>query len=182
MGHKRQRKPPSALDEAKLRELALAYVSRFSTTRAKLRAYLGRKVRERGWAGDRDADVAGIVEAIAERGYVDDSGYALTKAQALTDRGYGKRRVMEKLRAAGVEEADGAPATEHAEAQAVRAALRFAERRRIGPFSTLAPDEASERDRQIAAMIRAGHPFRLARAITDLPPGEPFDEDALNIG
>jgi regulatory protein len=182
MGHNRQRKPPSPLDEAKLRELALAYVSRFSTTRAKLRAYLARKVRERGWAGARDADIAGIAEAIAERGYIDDSSYALSKAQALTGRGYGKRRVMEKLRAAGVEEADGVPASVHAEEQAVRAALRFAERRRIGPFSAAAPAEAKERDRQIGAMIRAGHSFGLSRAIADLPPGEPFDEEALKTG
>ena len=41
--------PP--LDEAGLNELALAYVARYATSRAKLLAYLARKLRERGWGG-----------------------------------------------------------------------------------------------------------------------------------
>lgn len=177
MARRPHRKPPP-LDEAKLRELALAYVGRYSTTRAKLRAYLARKVRERGWSGEREADLAALADAIAERGYVDDSAYALAKSQALTGRGYGRRRVMDKLRAAGVDEADGASARAHAEAEAVSAALRFAERRRIGPFAAARTDP-KEREKAIAAMIRAGHGFGLARAIVDLGPGEPFDAQDL---
>lgn len=172
------RRPAPPLDEAKLRALALAYVGRYSTTRARLRAYLSRKIRERGWSGERQADLAALADAIAERGYIDDSAYALAKSQALTGRGYGRRRVMDKLRAAGVDEADGSSARAHAEAEAVSAALRFAERRRIGPFAA-ARKEPREREKAIAAMIRAGHGFALARAIAELGPGEPFDVQEL---
>ena len=178
MAPRRHRKPPPPLDEARLRELALGYVGRYSTTRSKLRAYLARKIRERGWAGERQADLAALADAIAERGYVDDSAYALSKSQALTGRGYGTRRVMEKLRAAGVDEADGLSARAHAEGEAVSAALRFAERRRIGPFAA-EPSEPQQREKAIAAMIRAGHGFALARAIVDLGPGKPFDAQEL---
>ena len=41
----KQRKPRPPLNSEKLNELALAYVGRFATTRAKLRSYLKRKVR-----------------------------------------------------------------------------------------------------------------------------------------
>src|SRR5437763_1626520 len=102
------RRPSPPLDESKLNELALRYVGRFATTRAKLRSYLARKVRERGWDGAREPDPVRIAERFAEQGYVDDAAYALAKSEALTGRGYGKRRVVEKLRAAGVEEDDGA--------------------------------------------------------------------------
>ena len=164
------RKPRPPLNRDTLNELALAYVGRFATTRAKLRSYLARKLRERGWDDGLPADVEAIAERFAEQGYVDDAAYALSKSRSLTGRGYGVRRVDQSLRAAGVEEADSAPAREHAQADSVEAALRFAERRRIGPFASEAGDRKA-RERALAAMIRAGHGFGLARAIVDLPPG-----------
>ncbi|WP_408022122.1 RecX family transcriptional regulator [Sphingomonas lutea] len=115
---------------------------------------------------------------MAERNYVDDAAYALSKSHALTGRGYGARRVAQKLRAAGVEEGDGAAALDHAEAEAVVAALRFAERRRIGPFATGDKDR-EQRSKAIGAMVRAGHDFDLAKAIVDLPAGRAIDADEL---
>jgi regulatory protein len=167
------------LDESRLNELALRYVGRYSTTRAKLRSYLARKIRERGWSDAREPDVARIAERFAEQGYVDDAAYALAKSEALTGRGYGKGRLLDKLRAAGVEEDDGAAAREHADAEAVEAALRFARRRRIGPFAVDVVRDPKQREKALAAMIRAGHRFGLARAIVDLPPGTEIDPECL---
>ena len=175
----RSRRPRPPLDERSLSELALSYVGRFSTTRAKLRSYLARKVRERGWGGEREPELAAIAEHFATQGYIDDAGFALSQAHGLAARGYGKRRLIEKLRSAGVEEEDGADARGHSDAEAVTSALRFAERRRIGPFATSVNDDRKQREKWIAAMLRAGHSFRLARTIVDLPPGASIDEAAL---
>jgi len=120
----------------------------------------------------------GLRTGLAELGYVDDAAYALGQSRSLTARGYGKRRLADKLRLAGVDEVDGREAKRHADAEAVRAALRLAERRRMGPFASVAPDRP-QRDKWIAAMIRAGHDFGLARAIVTMPPGADFDEDQL---
>jgi regulatory protein len=169
--------PP--LDEGRLNELALRYVGRFATTRAKLRSYLARKLRERGWDGALEPDLAAIAERFANQGYVDDSSYALAKSQSLTGRGYGKRRVVQALRAAGVEEEQAGAARDHAEAEAVSAALRFARRRRLGPFAESAPRDPKERQKTLAAMVRAGHGFELSRAILALPPGAEVDADQL---
>ena len=73
---------------ARLNELALAYVGRFATTRAKLRDYLQRKVRERGWDGAAAPD-SRHGRALRRDGYVDDEAYALSKSRSLTGRGYG---------------------------------------------------------------------------------------------
>ena len=66
------------LGAAKLDELALAYVARFATSRAKLTRYLARKVRESEWMDESDAMAA--CEAIADRmerlRYLDDRQYA----------------------------------------------------------------------------------------------------------
>lgn len=182
----RQRKPKGShgravppLNEAKLQELALSYVGRFATTRAKLRAYLSRKLRERGWSGEREPDLAALADRFASQGYIDDAAYALSKAQGLTARGYGERRVIEKLRVAGVEEGDRLEAHDHSQREAVSAALRFAERRKIGPFAQEMARDRIERDKAIAAMVRAGHSFGLARAIAGIEPGAAIDMDEL---
>lgn len=178
MAGRRGRKERPPLDPQKLSELALTYVGRFATTRARLAHYLGRKIRERGWAGEREPDVEAIVDRLASLGYVDDAAYALSKSRALTGRGYGLRRVSQSLRAAGIGEEEGAPARELAEADAVEAALRFARRKRIGPFGSGTRDR-SDRERALAAMVRAGHSFPLASAILALEPGSNIDVEML---
>jgi len=166
------------LDRKRLEELALRYVGRYATTRAKLRSYLVRKIRERGWEEGPAADVEALAARFAELGYVDDAAFALAKSQALSARGYGKRRLIDKLRIAGVAEDDGLEARNHADAEALEAALRFARRRRIGPFATCAADP-KQREKAISAMVRGGHSFALSRAIADLAPGSEVDRDAL---
>jgi regulatory protein len=175
-GKARKLRPP--LTREALDELALAYVGRFATTRAKLAAYLARKLRERGWGGETAPDVDTIVQRLAGLGYVDDAAYALSRSRALTGRGYGARRVRQSLRAAGVDEEDSRDAEELAEAEEVEAALRFARRRRLGPFGRGAMDRAGM-ERALAAMIRAGHSFALAKEILSLQPGSEVDIETL---
>lgn len=179
MAPARGRRGAPPLDESRLKELALRYVTRFATTRSKLRSYLARKVRERGWDGAREPDFSGIADRFADQGYIDDAAYALAKSEALTGRGYGKRRVLEKLRAAGVEDEDGESARAHADDEAVAAALRFAERRRIGPYALSDTRDPKEREKALGAMVRAGHGFALARAIVSLAAGAEVDRDQL---
>ncbi len=174
--NRRRQRPP--LGEESLNELALAYVGRFATTRAKLASYLKRKVRERGWDGPGEPPIEALVIRFAASGLVDDAAYALSKSRSLSERGYGAGRLRHSLLAAGVEDADSGAARELADEQAVEAALRFARRRRIGPFADARPD-ARGREKALAAMIRAGHSFALARALVDCPPGEEPDADEL---
>lgn len=177
---KRPKKRSKPLDETRLRDLALHYAARFSTTGAKLEGYLARKIRERGIAEDEDGrtlelDVPGLVARLVDLGYVNDDAYARAKSRDLTHRGYGARRVEQALWVAGVEE----PLREaHApgEAESRRAAILLAKKRRFGPFG--APLKESDqvqdcaaaqklRDKHIAAMLRAGHNFEHVRFILD---------------
>jgi regulatory protein len=178
MARRNGRKVRPALTSGSLNELALAYVGRFATTRAKLESYLRRKLSERGWAGEQPADIASVSGRICELGYVDDAAYAVSKSRALTGRGYGARRVREALRSAGVGEEDSEAASELAEADSVEAALRFARRRRLGPFGEPGGDR-SERERALAAMVRAGHSFALSKAVLSLQPGGEVDIESL---
>ena len=166
--------PP--LDGAGLERLALRYVERYATTRAKLEHYLVRKLRERGWAGEATPDAMGLALRMAELGYVDDGSFARARAGALVRRGYGPRRVRQALKAAGIGEADAAPAEQDARDGAWEAAIGFARRKRLGPFAAQAADRIG-REKAIGAMLRAGHDLATARRIADAAPGEIPDWD-----
>lgn len=161
------RRPPPPLDAVRLEELALAYVARFAVSGGKLEAYLKRKLRERGWAGGGQPDPAGIVARFASAGYIDDAGWARAKSGSLLRRGYGPRRVSQTLAGAGID-AEVREVVREAEGEAAerRAAMTLAARRRFGPWSDLPPDR-DVREKQIAAMIRAGHGFAAARAVVE---------------
>lgn len=169
-GVTRPRTPRPPLDRRHLEELALRYVGRFATSRKRLHDFLRRKLRERGWEGDGDAPVAEVVEQLAGLGYVDDAAFALSRARSLGARGYGPRRLAGALAEAGIAEGDAEPAMQSASDESAEAILRFARRRRIGPFAVELPDRPT-RERWLAAMVRAGHDFALARRVVDCPPG-----------
>lgn len=171
------RRPVPPLDAAALDRLALRYVERFATTRGKLADYLRRKVRERDWEG-APADPDAVAARMAALGYVDDRAWAEAKASALARRGLGARRVGQALHAARVGEVDREAIASDVAARAVDAALAFARRKRLGPWARHAPDRV-EREKQLGAMLRAGHPSGLARRILALPMGVDPDPEQL---
>ncbi|MEO6152748.1 MAG: RecX family transcriptional regulator [Croceibacterium sp.] len=161
----RTQRVPRPLDAAGLRDLALAYVARFATSAAKLERYLVRKVRERGWDGDVSADPGAIALHLVELGYVDDEAYAAAKSGSLLRRGYGGRRIGQALAQAGIA-AETRAAVQPGESAARQAVLAYARKRRLGPFGAPVADRA-QREKQIAALLRAGHRLDSAREIVD---------------
>ncbi|UZK69362.1 RecX family transcriptional regulator [Sphingomonas sp. S1-29] len=173
--------PPLAPDT--LERLALRYVERFATTRAKLATYLARKIRERGWGEDMDPPaIDALVERIAALGYIDDRAFGEARAAALTRRGFGARRVAMALQQAGVGGEDAVGIVPQAEEKAVESALSFARRKRIGPYAREAAERPG-REKHMAAMIRAGHAPALSRRIAAMQPlshsGQDIDIEAL---
>ncbi len=159
------RRAPKPLDSARLEELALAYVARVATSAAKLEAYLRRKLRERGWEGKGEPPVAALAARFVASGYVDDLAYAKAKTGGLLRRGYGARRIAQSLHAAGIAEAVREEVRPDHHAQRA-AALALARKRRFGPFGA-APLDRPAREKQIAAILRAGHPLDSARRLVD---------------
>jgi regulatory protein len=165
------KRPRPPLDAEGLERLGLFYAGRYATTRAKLAAYLRRKLRERGWNGPGEAPVERLVERFAGLGYVDDRAFASARAASLLRRGYGEMRVRDALKNAGIAEADGAEARDLAEEEALAAAHRFARRRRLGPYAEAVPDRAA-RDKAAAAMLRAGHRMELVWKVLGTSPAD----------
>lgn len=164
-GYKQRRERPP-LDLAALERLGLRYVERFAMTRGKLADYFRRKLRERGAVEGFDTEgIAPLVEKFARLGYVDDASWAGSKAGSLTRRGYGPRRVGDALKAAGIDP-DLAAAVAPGEDEAQAAAETYARKRKFGRFGDGEADRDTKR-KQLAAMLRAGHGFEVARRILD---------------
>jgi regulatory protein len=180
---RRRKRAQSQLDTTRLQDLALAYVARFATSAAKLEAYLKRKLRERGWDDAVEPDPAGLVARYVALGYVDDEGFARARANGLLRRGYGPRRVSQALDAAGIGE-DIRESVRASEVQERHAALTLARKRGFGPFGAQPPGR-ERREKQIAAMLRAGHSIAGALALVDavtVEAAEAWAEEAIEAG
>ncbi|MXP28172.1 hypothetical protein GRI58_04970 [Porphyrobacter algicida] len=175
---RRAKRKPQPLDPARMEELALAYVARFATSSGKLHAYLERKLRERGYVDEQEGgeppDIVAVVTRFIDKGYVDDAGYARSKARGLLQRGYGARRVGQALTAAGIAP-DLRAEVDPGEAERREAAIAYARRRRFGPYNAASAHEndgdslerRKQRDKQVAAMLRAGHDLSVAVVVID---------------
>jgi len=168
----RNKSPRPPLNAEALERIAVHYVGRYATTRAKLKAYLARKIKERGFEGPAP-ELDAVAERLAGLGYVDDAAFASARAASLQRRGYGERRIGQAFRIAGIEEEDARAAREEASTGAWEAAMRFARRKRIGPYA--AEEDTADpaaRQKAFAAMMRAGHPVEIARRIVKSRSGE----------
>lgn len=157
------RKPPPPLDSATLTAIAIRYVERFQTSRARLLRLLQQKLRQRGWQeGLPPPDLQAIADRMVELGYVNDAAFAQARTRGLTRRGMGAGRVRASLAAYGIDNDTSSAALEGHDP--LVAALDFARRKRLGPFGPPVTDPKL-RNHQMGAMARAGHPQALARAI-----------------
>jgi regulatory protein len=181
------------LDEAALREAALAYAARYGGTAAALRRVLDRRIRRWSEAltaaedADREAiraeaaalgQVAGrVVASLAALGAVNDTAFAESRAARLRQAGRSRRAVLAHLGAKGIGAALAAAAAPEDEAAEFAAALAFARRRRLGPFAR-AGAAGGDRSRVLMAFGRAGFSGAVARRALDCAPEEA--EQTLN--
>lgn len=186
-GKGRARKPA---DPAYLERAALFYLERFATTQGHMASVLRRKVRRRGLAegvseAEAEAWIAQLVEKLVRLGYIDDLGFARARAQSLLTRGKPLRAIRQALIAKSVpgplidEVLEGlAQESNHADQLA---ALRYVRRRRLGPARPDVSGEDEEtayrrRQRDLAAMARAGFSFDIAKSVLDLESAQDLDD------
>lgn len=176
---KARRQPLKATPEG-LERSALYYLERYDSSSGHLRRLLTRKVQlsARVHGTDPEAGRAAIerlIQRLTGAGVLDDARYAHTRVRSLIARGTSDAMIRAKLKAKSVP----APLIDAALAEAagadpgheLAAALRYARRRRLGPFRLEARGERRERD--LAALGRQGFDFETARRVIDC--GDPAE-------
>ncbi|AWB25008.1 RecX family transcriptional regulator [Methylobacterium currus] len=160
---------------AYLERAALYYLERYGASAEMLRRVLRRRVETRcRLRGEEPDGFAEMVETVVGRalgaGLVDDAAFAAAKVRSLRRRGGSARAIGAKLAAKGVDrEIVGAALAEEEDGGEDEAAFAYAKRRRLGPFRQPATRTAA-RERDLAAMARAGFSLTLARRVIDADP------------
>ena len=165
-----ERPAPKRITADYLRRAALYYLERYSVPAAQLQRVLLRKVERSCRHHGQDsqpfrATVDEVVASCVASGLVDDRRFAEARAQSLRRKGRSARAVAAGLATKGVERgliAEVAAADDEAELDAARIAAR---RKRLGPWSR--GDRAVQRQKDIAALARAGFSLAIARAVID---------------
>ena len=178
--------------KSRLENKALHYLGRYASSEANLRQILKRFAMRKCQPTDADDDDADAdtdafrqileteINALITRyralGYLDDRAFALGRARAMRARGASTRRIIQTLKAKGIDAetaseimADGLEAntnTETLSADPETAAARiYAQRRRLGQYaSPTSQAKPNWKDRHLASMMRAGFNYATAKS------------------
>lgn len=175
---KKRESGPRKVSEGYLERAAIHYLGRFSSTEDNLRRVLERKVRRRneGHASPTEEQsrwISNVIEKCVKYGYVDDEVYARQRAGSLLRKGKPPRHILQDLRFKGVDAETAAAAVDNLEGDdeapdvTRQAAAAYIRRRRFGPFRRALQDPSEKREKEIAAMMRAGFQYGIVVELLD---------------
>jgi regulatory protein len=160
-----------------LENAALHYLKRYAATQGQLKRVLLRRVdRSLKFHGGDRAEALGWLDALVAKlvrnGLLNDEAYARMKAHSLRASGRSTRVIAQKLRLKGVpsELVTRKLADAAAEVSDEEAARIWARKKRLGPFRKDAGTREEHRQRDMAALARAGFSFGIARKVIDSLP------------
>ena len=167
---RRDRKPPRRITADYLQRAAMYYLERYSAPAAQLRRVLARKVAMScRFHGDDPTGFIAMLDDVVARcvssGLVDDRRFAEARAASLRRKGQSSRAVAARLAAKGVTRDLAEQAGSNSAEDEMAAARIAARRKRLGPWSR--GDRAANRQKDLAALARAGFAMTIARAIID---------------
>lgn len=149
---------------------AAHYLERYASSTENLRRVLERKVRRRALALEADPGqhrelIEETVAKFIELKLLDDRTFAENRLASLRRRGASSRQAAARLMVKGVGRELVETVLAEDRTSDEDAAIAYARRRRLGPYRLR--DRAERRDRDIAAMMRAGFSFPDAAAAID---------------
>ena len=181
-----KRRGPRKATRKRLENVALHYLTKYSATTESLRRVLMRRVYRSSRAHDTNVDegaewVEEVIVKMHGLGYINDRAYAENRARSLVARGTSRRGVAAKLREKGVggDDIDDAllALTDEWPEPDLAAAQALARRRRLGPYGP-ADQRDERRDKDLAALARAGFSYDIARRVIEAEDTETL-EDAV---
>lgn len=169
------RRGPKPATPERLQKAALHYLERYASSSENLRRVLMRRVQRSAELHGTDPEtgaqvVSDLITRYCEAGLLDDRAYAEARAASLHRQGKSARAIAQALKQKGVdaETVDAALSAlkeEVGEHTDLAAAIRYARRRRIGPWRGEGREAFHQRD--LAALGRQGFGYETARKILE---------------
>lgn len=170
------KKVPKKVTQTYLRNSALYYLQRFAASVHQFKTAMGRKIERSCRAHpeqDKDKCYEWLDKLCAEFidiGYLNDDAYLKAAVRGLrANKGLSARMVLSKMQQKGFEEhiikqvlAETAENEEDENAE-LTAALRFAQRKKIGPYHPVPPRKTYEQ--QLNALARGGFSFDICKQV-----------------
>jgi regulatory protein len=173
----RRRRPPPRLTPANLRQAVLDYLDRFVASVRRLEQVMQRKIKASAAAHGDDpapllAALPGIIASLAKQGILNDRHLAEAKVRSMIRRGGSRSKIRANLASKGIDAETADLAMDRMKLEfddpELEAAIAYARRRRLGWFRVDPDSRAANRQKDLAAMARAGFALALARrALTD---------------
>lgn len=183
-------RPPPLLTSAYLHDQARRHLLRYWPSVSQMRRVLRRRVDRciRFHGGDRDeghALVETVLTELIDSGRLDDARFTRGWLDTLHRRGSSRRLIRQRLRQKGVDPdlidqllaAHDATLQEEGNDPELARAVAYCRRRRLGPLRHPPSERAARRERDLAAMARAGFPFGLALRCIDADDLDALEEE-----
>jgi len=170
-------RPPPELTVGWLKSEAARHLQRWPATERRIRQLLWKRVgRAQRYHGGERSEAAPLVEEtvayLLEIRLVDDGRFAKLWVNSLRRRGTSGRMIHKKLQEKGVDSSHiQAAMAEYEDDDGVdpekASAAAYAKRRRLGPFRVPYDESRERRQKDLAAMARAGFSYGVAQDVID---------------
>ncbi len=180
---------PRKITESTLRNIALYYLQRYASSSENLKRVLMRRVHRAAQFHEMDISeseiwVDQLVQRLVHTGVVDDQAYAEGRMRALFRRGASPRTIAQRLKEKGVDddliEQTLSTLRDETSDPNLLAAIKLAKRRRLGPYQT-EQRRADRKDKDLAALARAGFDYQTALKVIDAPSVEDIEQMAYEL-
>ena len=194
-GNKPKSRTPPRIDRDYLYYAGIKYLERYTASREQFRDVLYRKImRSCRYHTDQDeaacrAQADELVEEFTNAGYLDDNRYTQAMVASYRRKGESRNKIRQRLMSKGVEPdliaaaleryddvlAENAESDEDTKSDSAElcAALRYVQRKRLGPFATRS--QATVEQRHYGRLARAGFSYRIANQALNMEEDEARD-------
>ncbi len=172
-----------------MRSAAFRYLERYSASTQSLRQFLKSRVRKTININEIERQLAykwieSLIESLTERKFLDDRSFAEIRARALFERGASTRRIIALLTEKGIDHSliTKALNTVYADYELpdLVAAIRYAKRKRIGPFRNQSVRNKNKQ-RDLGMLARGGFNFAVSSTVIDSANADQLESQIIDV-
>ena len=168
-----KQKKPKKISKQRLKNIALYYLKRFDSSVENLRQVLKRRVNDYVFHNpdfNKNEAHSWIEEILADferLKYLDDFRYAEIKIQSYLNAGKPERYIKIKMQQKGINTSLVEQILENQTYSPFEMALKFAKKKKIGPFRNDENERRANRQKDLATIVRAGFDYDVASDVLE---------------
>jgi regulatory protein len=170
---KTKKRPPKPPTKARLNNIALYYLKRYETSIDNLRTVLKRRI-DKYTLFDKEYNkeqayswIDEIINNCISKNYINDERFSDFKIRSYLNSGKSKRYIAQKLKQKGIDEKIISQTLDLHEYNDFNVALKFAKKKKIGPFRETEEKRFQNKQKDLATLVRAGFEFSTAIDVLD---------------